>query len=367
MAANSVKSTLFSPLRLRSLTLPHRVAMSPMCQYSATDGVPNDWHYVHYASRAVGQVGLILSEATAVVPEGRISAEDTGLWNDTQVAAWKRITDAIRSHGSIPGIQLAHAGRKASVPPPWKEGKQLPPGAGGWETVAPSPIPFLESDTTPTEMTDADIEKLVSDFELATKRALAAGFDVVEVHNAHGYLLHEFLSPLANKRTDRYGGCIENRMKVPLRVAEVVRNSWPAHLPVFVRLSATDWMGTEGWDVPDSIVFGRELKKIGIDLIDVSSGGSVPNANIPVKGGYQVAFARAIRTECDILTGAVGLITDSKQADEVIASGDADVIFLGRALLRDPHWVLRAAHDLHTEVPWPKQYERAKVSSSRPF
>lgn len=331
------------------------------------DGVPTDHHFVHLLARAFGKVPLIIAEATGVSPEGRISPADTGIWNEEQVIAWKRITDGIRGHGSVPAIQLAHAGRKASTPELWKDNQaQLPFDASGWEVLAPSPLPFSEGERTPIEMTKADIDRIVEAFADGAKRALKAGFDIVEIHNAHGYLLHEFLSPLANHRTDEFGGSLENRMRFPLAVAKAVREAWPAHLPVFVRISATDWI-EGGWDIEQSITFCKELKELGIDFIDVSSGAIVPVAPIPVGPGFQVPLAARIRAEAGIPTGAVGLITDAAQAEEIIASGQADIVLLARALLRDPHWVLRAAHDLKVDLEWPDTIMRAKVPFDRKF
>lgn len=350
---------LFTPLSLRDLTLPNRIAVSPMCQYAAEDGLPNDWHLVHLGSRAVGRAGLILAEATAVTPEGRISPGDTGLWSDAQVSAWQRITRFIADQGSIPGIQLAHAGRKASTDAPWRGGKPLSPEEGGWIPVAPSPIPFDATSPTPVALDAVGLDRVVDAFASAARRALEAGFQVVELHLAHGYLLHEFLSPISNQRTDAYGGSLENRARLPLRVVKAVREAWPAELPLFARISATDWV-EGGWDLAQSLQFARWLKQEGVDLIDCSSGGTVPNARIPVEPGYQVPFAREIRREVGIATGAVGLITAPHHADRLLVEGDADLVLLGREMLRDPYWPLHAAHALGVEVAWPVHYERAK-------
>ena len=350
---------LFSPLTLRGVTFPNRIFVSPMCQYCCTDGIPNDWHLVHLGSRAVGGAGLVMVEATAVTPEGRISPADTGLWNDTQANAFERISSVITSQGSIPGIQLAHAGRKASTAPPWKGGHPLEAGDGGWQPVAPSPIPFAPGYPTPRELSPAEIEKLVMRFAEAARRALQAGFKVVEVHMAHGYLLHEFLSPLSNHRRDEFGGSLEGRVKFPLNVAVAVRSVWPDSLPVFVRISATDWVDN-GWDLAQSIAFARRLRAIGVDLIDCSSGGMVADAKIPAGPGFQVPFSAAIRRDAKIATGAVGLITNAQQAEQTLVCGDADAVFLARAMLRDPYWPLHAAKDLGVDVPWPVQYERAR-------
>ncbi|MFO7189052.1 MAG: NADH:flavin oxidoreductase/NADH oxidase [Pseudomonadota bacterium] len=352
-------SKLFSTFKLRDTVFRNRIFVSPMCQYSARDGVPNDWHLVHLGSRAVGGAGLVMVEATAVSPAGRISPADTGIWNDEQVEAFRRISAFIEAQGAVSAIQLAHAGRKASTDVPWNGGRPLLPEDGGWGTLAPSSVPFAPGWPEPTAMTHEDIEATVRRFREAAERSLEAGFQVVEVHMAHGYLLHEFLSPLSNRRTDEYGGSLENRMRLPLAVAKAVREAWPAHRPVFVRISATDWV-EGGWDLEQSIVLARKLRELGIDLIDCSSGGLVPDAKIPAGPGFQVPFAERIRAEAGIATGAVGFITEPQQAEDIIAKGQADVVLLARELLRDPHWPLRAAHVLRADIPWPKQYERAR-------
>ncbi len=341
-----MNSQLFSPLTLRNLKFKNRIFMPPMCQYSAfaSDGMPTDWHLIHYTSRAIGGAGLIVQEATAVTPLGRISKQDLGLWNDEQMHAFKKITKSIMQHGSIPGIQLAHAGRKAQV-------DEVP--------LAPSALSFSSDYLVPREMTPNDIEQAITQFEDAAKRAIAAGYLVAEIHMAHGYLLHEFLSPLTNKRADKFGGELINRMRFPLKVAERVRKIWPEHLPVFVRLSATDWV-EGGWDLPQTITLCHELKKLGIDLIDCSTGGNVPDAKIPVAPAFQVPFASAIKNEVKIATAAVGLITEAKQAQSYLEEGKTDAIFIGRMLLADPYWPLHAAKSLNVELEWPKQYERAK-------
>ena len=351
---------LFSPLTLRGVTFQNRIFVSPMCQYSCTDGIPNDWHLVHLGSRAVGGAGLVMAEATAVSPEGRISPADTGLWDETQMGAFKRISSLIASLGSVPGIQLAHAGRKASTASPWKGGHPIDAHDGGWQPVAPSPIPFGSGYLMPHELSSSEIEKLVGGFTAAAERALKAGFKVVEIHMAHGYLLHEFLSPLSNHRRDEFGGSLEGRFKFPLGVAAAVRAVWPDSLPLFVRISATDWVD-QGWDLEQSIAFARRLRDVGVDLIDCSSGGMAPDAKIPAGPGFQVPFSSAIRREARIATGAVGLITNARQAEQTLVCGDADAIFLGRAMLRDPYWPLHAAEELGVEVPWPDQYLRAKT------
>jgi len=352
-------SQLFSPFSLRSITLKNRVALSPMCQYSCTDGLPNDWHRVHYGSRAVGGAGLIMVEATAVSPEGRISPLDCGIWNDAQAQAFQPITRFIKEQGAIPALQLAHAGRKASTAHPSYGGKPLPREKGGWQPLAPSSLPFAPDYPVPTELTTADLFKIEADFVAATKRAKAAGFEIIELHMAHGYLLHEFLSPLTNQRTDSYGGCLENRMRFPLRMAQAVRQAWPAELPLFTRISATDWV-EGGWDLEQSLELCHCLKKLGIDLIDCSSGGLVPDAVIPAAPGFQVPFAAAIKTEAGIATATVGLITEATQAEQILENGDADLVVLGRELLRSPFWPLAAAKELGADISWPAQYLRAR-------
>jgi 2,4-dienoyl-CoA reductase-like NADH-dependent reductase (Old Yellow Enzyme family) len=346
---------LLSPLTIRGITLRNRIVMSPMCQYSADDGLANDWHLVHLGSRAVGGVGLVVVEATAVTAEGRITPKDMGIWGEQHVEPLARIARFVHSQGAIAGIQLAHAGRKASCEPPWLGGARLKPGAGGWTAAAPSPIPFKETDPPPVELDEAGINGVVSAFENAVHRALAAGFKLIEVHDAHGYLLHEFLSPLSNRRTDQYGGSLENRMRLPLRVCERVRALVPSDLPVFVRISATDWV-EGGWDIEQSVVFAKRLRDLGIDLIDCSSGALTPTARIPVGKGFQVPFARQIRQEARIMTGAVGLITETAHANEIVTSGDADLVFIARELLREPYWGLKAQSELGAEPNWPLQY-----------
>jgi len=347
---------LLSPLKIRGLTFRNRIAMSPMCQYIAKDGFADDWHLVHLGSRAAGGVALVVVEATAVVPEGRITPGDVGIWSDAHAEPLARIAKFVKSQGAVPGIQLAHAGRKASCDLPWKGGAGLmSPDVGGWTVVGPSAIPFDEGNPVPKALDIAGIDGIVAAFEAATKRALAAGFEVIEIHAAHGYLLHEFFSPLSNHRTDDYGGSLENRMRLALRVAEAVRKIVPQELPVFVRISATDW-ADGGWDADQSVVLARALKELGIDLIDVSSGGLVPKARIPVGKGYQVPFARKLRDEADIKTGAVGLITEAQYANEIITAGDADLVFIARELLREPYWALKAQQELGAEAAWPISY-----------
>lgn len=351
-------STLFSPLRLRGLEFRNRVFVSPMCQYSSRDGYADEWHLVHLGSRAAGGAALVMAEATAVSPEGRISPGDTGLWSDAHTEAFRPVAAFIKSQGAAPGVQLAHAGRKASTDVPWRGGKPLKAEEGGWQTEAPSALPFAEGWPAPREMTRKDIERVVTQFEAAARRSLAAGFEVVEIHMAHGYLLHEFLSPLSNRRGDEYGGSLAARAQFPLKVAEAVRRAWPEELPVFVRVSATDWV-EGGWDVEECVRFAGWLRELGVDLVDCSSGGLVPGARIPVGPGYQVPFAAAVRRGAGIATGAVGMITEPEQAEQIVAAGEADAVFLARAMLRDPYWALRAARALGAEAPWPVQYRRA--------
>ena len=352
-------SKLFTPLRLRGVTFRNRIFVSPMCMYSAEDGVPNDWHFVHLGSRAVGGAALVIVEATGVSAEGRISPGDTGLWNDAQTEAFRRIASFVSARGAVPGIQLAHAGRKASTDEPWKGGRPLAADTGAWTTLGPSPLPFDTGYPAPREMTLADLDRVTNEFASATKRAVDAGFGVVEVHSAHGYLLHEFLSPLSKRRTDEYGGSLENRMRFPIRVARAVREAFPSGRPVFVRISATDW-AEGGWDLEQSIELSKRLKSEGVDLMDCSSGGLVPGAKIPLGPGYQVPFAEAIRHEADIATAAVGMITEPRQAEEILESGKADAIVMARAFLRDPYWPMHAAKELGAEIEWPVQYGRAK-------
>jgi 2,4-dienoyl-CoA reductase-like NADH-dependent reductase (Old Yellow Enzyme family) len=352
-------NTLFTPLPLRTLQLKNRIAVPPMCQYSAVDGYPNDWHFVHYGSRAVGGSGLIIFEATGVSPEARISPADLGLWDDKQIASFKRITDFIKVHNAVPGIQLAHAGRKASTLVPWEGNGLATEDRGGWQTIAPSPLAFSPEYPFPREMSIEDIDRVTAEFVAAAKRSLAAGFEVIQLHMAHGYLVHQFLSPLSNKRTDAYGGSLENRCRFGLEIAKQVRAVIPEHLPLCVRFSATDWV-EGGWDLEQAIQFAAWLKEIGVDLIDCSSGGLVPDAVIPVGPGYQVLFAERIRKETGVLTGTVGFITSPEQAEQIVRTGQADLVFMGRQLLRDPYWPLHAAKRLRADIAWPKQYLRAK-------
>jgi 2,4-dienoyl-CoA reductase-like NADH-dependent reductase (Old Yellow Enzyme family) len=351
-------SKLFSTFRLRDVEFRNRVFVSPMCQYSSRDGLPGEWHLVHLGSRAVGGAGLVCAEATAVSPVGRISPGDTGLWSDEHTRAFRPIVAFIKAQGAAAGIQLAHAGRKASTDVTWRGGQPLTEQEGGWQTLAPSALPFAASHPLPREMSAREIAEVVTQFVDAARRSIEAGFDVIELHMAHGYLLHEFLSPLSNRRQDEYGGSLEARARFPLQVAEAVREACPASMPIFVRISATDWTDG-GWDLEQSIQFSRWLKEVGVDLIDCSSGAIIPGVRIPVEPGYQVPFAMAIRREAEIATGAVGMITEAKQAEQIIASGEADAVFLARALLRDPYWPLHAAKELGADAPWPVQYARA--------
>ncbi len=365
MIVSSSVSHLFSPLTLRGLTLPNRIAVSPMCEYSSTDGFANDWHYVHLGSRAVGGAGLVITEAAAVSPEGRITPQDLGLWKNEHIVELKRINDFIHRQGAYAGVQLAHAGRKASMARPWEPEGAVPSSQGGWQPVAPSAIRFSETYAEPLALDRAGMDKVLADFAAATRRSLEAGFDVVEIHGAHGYLLHEFVSPLSNHRTDEYGGGFENRVRFPLEVIRTVRAAWPADKPLFVRISATDWV--EGaWDIAQSVAFARLMKAEGGDLVDASSAANVPKADIPIGPGYQVPLADQIRREAEIPTGAVGIITNPAQADQIIRTGQADLVLLARELLRDPYWPLRAAAELKQETPWPVQYARAAAHRTPP-
>lgn len=349
---------LFTPLTIGNVTLRNRIGMSPMCQYSAVDGFPTDWHLMHLGARAAGGVGLVILEATAVSPEGRISPFDLGIWSDDHIDALARLVKLIESLGAVAGIQLAHAGRKASVGRPWEGGKPVPPAAGGWPVVGPTAEPFAPGYPTPTPLDQAGIAKVVSDFAAATRRALAAGFRWVEIHAAHGYLLHNFLSPLGNDRSDEYGGDLRGRARLLLEVTEAVRAAWPAELPLAVRLSCSDWT-PEGLTIADTAEVARMLRERGVDLIDCSSGGIAPGITIPTGEGYQVPFASHIRREAQIATAAVGLITRPEHADAIVRNGEADLVLLGRELLRDPHWPLRAARALGHNLAPPPQYLRA--------
>ncbi|MET8011864.1 NADH:flavin oxidoreductase/NADH oxidase [Streptomyces sp. NPDC005271] len=356
-------SALFEPYALRSLTIPNRLWMAPMCQYSAESGeragVPHDWHFAHYAARATGGTGLILTEATAVSPEGRISPGDLGIWNDTQVEAFRRITAFLKGQGTVPGIQIAHAGRKASTDAPWRGGAPLGAEQLGWQVQGPSPVPFDEGHPVPDELTSQQIDEIVAQFADAARRALAAGFEVVEVHGAHGYLIGQFLSPHSNHRTDGYGGSFENRVRFALEVVDAVRAVWPDELPLFFRVSATDWLEENGWSVDDTVRLAALLKDHGVDLLDVSSGGNAAQVRIPVEPGYQVPFAARVRRETGLPVAAVGLITEAEQAEKIVANDEADAVLLGRELLRDPYFARHAARELGGRVAAPDQYHRA--------
>lgn len=352
-------SLLFSPLQIKNITLKNRIVVSPMCEYSATDGFANNWHLVHLGSRAVGGAALVIMEATGVSPEARISVGDLGIWKDEHIEKLKEITDFIHQNGSIAGIQLAHAGRKASFDIPWENPLQLDKENGGWDTVSASAEIFNPTDKTPIALDVEGIEKVKSDFKSATLRAIKAGFKVVEIHAAHGYLQHQFLSPISNKRTDKYGGSFENRIRLLIETVSTVQEVWPKENPLFVRISATDW-AQGGWNLEESIRLSALLKDMGVDVIDTSSGGLTLAQEIPLKPGYQVEFAAAIKKEIGVTTGAVGLITTAQQAEDILQNNEADLIFLAREFLRDPYFPLHAAFELGDDVKWPSQYERAK-------
>ncbi len=353
-------SRLFSSLTIRETEFKNRIFMAPMCQYSCTGGETAEWHLVHYGTRAVGGAGLIIMEATAVSPEGRISPDDAGIWDDKFIAGLKKITEIIKANNSVPGIQIAHAGRKGSVNSEWKGGAPCPVNEGGWIPVAPSPIPFNDSFPLPKELNTSEIKEIIEKFRLAAQRAVKAGFEVIEIHMAHGYLVHQFLSPLSNKREDEYGGNLENRCRLSVEIADAVRKEIPSSMPLFVRISATDWT-KHGWDPDQSVELVKKLKECGVDFIDCSTGGNVYGAVIPVGPGYQVQFSEKIKEETGILTGAVGMITLPEQAENIIASGAADAVLLGKELLRNPYWPLKAAGKLKSKVEWPKQYLRARI------
>jgi 2,4-dienoyl-CoA reductase-like NADH-dependent reductase (Old Yellow Enzyme family) len=354
-----MSAQLFAPLKIRELEFRNRIFVSPMCQYSANDGVVGEWHHPHLGSRAVGGAGLVIVEATGVSPEGRITPHCVGLWNEQQSLALKPIVEFMKSQGARTGIQLAHAGRKASTAVPWRGGKKISLEQGGWIVVAPSAVAFEADDPMPQALTEDGIQKVIADFVASTKLAKKSGFEVIELHMAHGYLLHQFLSPLSNQRNDQYGGSLENRMRLPLQVAAAVRKEWPSELPLFVRLSATDWV-EGGWDVDQSVILVKELQKIGVDFLDCSSGGVVSYAKIKTGPGYQVPFAEKIRKDTGIVTGAVGMITEAHQAEEILVTGKADAVLIAREFLRDPYWPRHAAQILGVDIPWPQQYERAK-------
>lgn len=351
---------LFSPLQIKSILFKNRIAISPMCQYSAQDGFANNWHLVHLGSRASGGAALIIQEATAVSPEGRISPSDLGLWKDEHIEKLQSINLFIVSQNAIPGIQLAHAGRKASMSEPWNGNLRLDESNGGWVPVAPSAVSNHSDEKPPIALDKIGIQKVISDFKSATKRALQAGYQVVEIHAAHGYLLHQFFSPLSNFRTDEYGGSFENRIRLLMEVLEAVQSEWPDNLPLFIRISATDW-ADGGWNIEESVQLSKIVKEKGVDLIDVSSGGLVSHQQILLRPSYQVPFAEKIKKETGILTGAVGLITESSQAETIVATGKADFVLFARASLRNPNLALDFARELDTDIPWPIQYERAKI------
>ncbi|MFF4318783.1 NADH:flavin oxidoreductase/NADH oxidase [Streptomyces sp. NPDC001568] len=363
-AAPAAFTALFQPYTLRSVTVPNRVWMAAMCQYSAEPtgpgaGVATDWHFAHYAARATGGAGLIIQEATAVSPEGRITPWDLGIWNDTQVEALRRITAFLKARGTVPGIQIAHAGRKASTDRPWKGGRPLGPEAHGWRPDAPSAVPFAEGQPVPHELTPDEIRTITGEFVAATRRALAAGYEIVEIHGAHGYLIGEFLSPHSNRRTDSYGGSFENRTRFALEVVEAVRAEWPEELPLFFRISATDWLERDGWTADDTVRLAGLLQERGVDLLDVSTGGLAPGVTIPLGPGYQVPFAARVKAETSLPVAAVGLITEPEHAEKILANGEADAVLLGRELLRDPYWARRAAVELGAQIPTPEPYHRA--------
>ena len=356
---------LFDPLAIRDITFANRVFVSPMCQYSSTDGYANDWHFVHLGSRAVGGAGLVFTEATGVLPEGRISPEDLGIWMDDHIEPLARIVRFVHGQGSVAGMQLAHAGRKASTYRPWSGHGTIPESNGGWNNVvAPSALAFADQYPMPQALSIDGIKIIVSAFANAARRACEAGFDVIEIHAAHGYLIHEFLSPLSNHRTDVYGNSFENRTRILREIVTAVRGTWPERAPLFVRISASDWVDG-GWDIQQSVELARRLKELGADLIDCSSGGNVPHAKIPVGPGYQTHFAEQIRLKADILTGTVGMITSPVQAEDIIATGQADAVIIARELLRDPYWPLRAARELAQPVSWAVQYLRAAPEGSQ--
>lgn len=355
---NASAPRLFTPFKIRDITLPNRIVVSPMCQYSAENGFANDWHLVHLGSRVIGGAAAVMVEATAVEPRGRISPGDVGLWSDPHIEPLERIARFAKRHGAVPAIQLAHAGRKASTAAPWQGGKPLSESEDGWQPVAPSPIPFDKGYPVPAELSKEDIRQITAEFAAAARRALDAGFQIVELHAAHGYLLHEFLSPLSNRRRDEYGGAFDNRIRFVLEVVNAVRRQWPERLPLFLRISATDY-ADGGWAIDDSVRLARAVAPLGVDLIDCSSGGLVPHVRIPVGPGYQVAFAAQVRREAEVPTGAVGMITDPQQAEDVLESGSADLVILAREFLREPYWPMKAAEALGVTAAVPVQYQRA--------
>lgn len=354
-------SSLFTPFPLRSLTLRNRVGVSPMCQYSCDNGFATDWHLVHLGAFATGGAGVVFTEATAVTPEGRISPWDLGIWDDAHIPMLRRVTEFVRAQGAAVGIQLAHAGRKASTAKPWDPRGAVSPEHGGWENVmAPSDIPYSDVYPQPQALTLDGIDRVVNAFRDAALRALEAGFQIAEIHAAHGYLLHQFLSPLTNGRTYAYGGTFENRIRLPLEVVSAVRAVWPSELPVFVRISATDW-APGGWDVDESVKLCTKFKELGVDVVDCSSGGLVQHQKITAGPGYQVPFAHRIKEEANIATAAVGMITNAVQAEAIVRNGNADMVLMAREMLRNPHWPLLAAHELDASADWPRQYERGKL------
>lgn len=354
-------SQLLSPLIIKAIKLRNRITISPMCQYSSVDGFASDWHLVHLGSRAVGGAGLIIQEATAISSEGRISPGDLGIYQEEHIEKLRSITTFIHQQGAVAGIQLAHAGRKASFATPWNGGKQIKANDnGGWTTVAPSALAFNTEDEAPKALDADGIKKVIADFKIAASRAVLAGYKVMEIHAAHGYLIHQFLSPLSNHRTDNYGGSFENRIRLLVEIVKAIQTIWPQNLPLLVRISATDWV-TGGWDIEESVQLSSILKTEGVDLIDCSSGGLIPTARIPLGPGYQVSFAERIKKEAGLLTGAVGLITEVKQAEDILIKGQADLIIIARASLRDPYFALNAATLLGDDIPWPIQYQRAKL------
>ncbi len=357
--------SLFDPLVIRSLTIKNRVWVSPMCQYSAQNGLPNDWHFAHLAQFATGGAGLIFTEATAISPSARSTAVDTGIWNEEQVTSWARIVDFVHQQDAKIAIQLWHAGRKGSATTPWEGHRPVSISNGGWEIFAPSPVPFGELNM-PVELSKAAIQQIIQEYKAAAERSLRAGFDIVEIHGAHGYLIHSFLSPMGNQRSDEYGGEFINRVRFLLEVTKAIREVWPLEKPLFVRLSTSDWI-EGGWSVEDSIELAKLLKDLGVDLIDCSAGGVVPNIKYQVGPHYQVQFAQKIKSEAGILTGAVGLITDPSLANSIVASEEADAVLLGRELLRNPHWALQAAHKLGVDIEWPNQYKQAKPREDWPY
>lgn len=350
---------LFEPLQIKSVTFRNRIAVSPMCEYSSEDGFANDWHLVHLGSRAVGGAGLVIMEATAVSPEGRITPGDMGIWKDEHLTNLQRITTFIHQHGAIAGVQLAHAGRKGSNNVPWKGGREIKIPDGGWQVVSASTIPFYEGENIPLALTVDGIKKVVADFKAAAQRALTAGFKLIEIHAAHGYLINQFLSPFSNQRTDDYGGSFTNRVRLLVEAVNAIKTVWPDELPLFVRISATEWK-EGGWDIEQSVILSKLLKDLGVDLIDCSSGGNIGNVKIPLVAGYQVPLSAQIKKEANVLTGTVGLITTAQQAESILQNEQADIILFARELLRDPYFPLHAARALNFDITWPVQYERAK-------